>query len=126
MATTLLTERKTLSQPTLHDLAETLSSGMAKNFQFVSVSVVDCPDLTKTPFGLAAQGIGGRPTILDVGGVPYLIPTPVIDRTYNFDILGKIVGINDAYFIGAGAGGCHILGVNSEMMANVKLSSDGN
>lgn len=33
-----------------------LEVGLKKNFSDVSVSVVDCPDLTKSPFNLAAAG----------------------------------------------------------------------
>lgn len=28
-----------------------------------------CPDLTQAPYGLAAPGLGGRPVLVDVGGV---------------------------------------------------------
>ena len=34
-----------------------LNDGLKKNFSQVSVSVVDCPDLTQKPFMLAAPGI---------------------------------------------------------------------
>ena len=120
-----VSEKESLFQPDLHDLAAAIELGLSSNFESVSVCVVDCPDLKESPFHLAESGICGRPTILDVGGVPYLIPTPELQRIYNFDILAEITGIANAFFIGAGAGGCHILGVNSEMMANVKLNRNG-
>ena len=118
-------ERRDLYQPDLHDLAQVIERGISQNFESVSARVFDCPDLSEAPFGLAATGICGRPTILDVGGVPYLIPMPDRSRVYSFDTLAKIITIEDAFFIGAGAGGCHLLGVNSEMMANLKLDSKG-
>ena len=120
-----VSQKKGLFQPDLHELAAAIEQGLSSNFESVSVSVVECPDLTESPFRLADSGIGGRPKILDVGGVPYLIPTPQLERIYNFDVLAEITGIESAFFIGAGAGGCHILGMNSEMMANVKLNKNG-
>ena len=121
----LPTEKQCLYQPPLEELASAIQYGMRNNFETVSVSVTDCPDLTQIPFGLAEKGICGRPKLLDVGGVPYLIPKPDLSRIYNFDVLANLIGNEDAFFIGAGAGGCHILGVNSEMMPNVKLNKNG-
>ena len=118
-------QKQSLFQPELHELAAVIENGLSSNFESVSVRIVDCPDLKESPFGLAESGICGRPTLLDIGGVPYLIPTPDLRRVYNFDSISEIIGMKDAFFIGAGAGGCHILGVNSEMMANVKLNKDG-
>lgn len=34
-----------------------------------AVKVAACPDLTQAPYGLAASGLGGRPVLVDVGGV---------------------------------------------------------
>ena len=34
-----------------------LEAGLKNNFEEVSVKVVDCPDLTQKPFGLAAEGL---------------------------------------------------------------------
>ena len=36
-----------------------VQGGLAQNFADVEVNVVDCPDLTKSPFNLAAPGEGG-------------------------------------------------------------------
>ena len=33
-----------------------LQNGLSKNFAHVEVSIVDCPDLTKKPFNIAAKG----------------------------------------------------------------------
>lgn len=123
--TLLVSQKQSLFLPDLHELAAAIKEGLLRNFESVSVCVADCPDLRKPPFGLAGSGLCGRPTIIDVGGVPYLIPTPDLKRTYNFDVLAEVIGIESPFFIGAGAGACHILGVNSEMMANIKLNKNG-
>eukprot|EP00794_Sanderia_malayensis_P003459 gene3459-3955_t len=117
-------ESKLLHQPKLEELARVIATGLTGNFSDVSVSVVDCPDLTEAPFKLAKSGLGGNPKILDVGGVPYLIPKPVTNKVYNFDKLAEIIGNKDAFFIGAGAGGYHIIGTNSEMMTNLNVGSE--
>ena len=116
-------ETKRLYVPDVDELASKIEDGMAKNFEEISVTVVNCPNLKEEPFCLAETGLGGSPKILDVGGVPYLIPKPQLTKIYNFDKLGEIIGMKDAFFLGAGAGGCHILGTNSEMMANIKVGS---
>ncbi len=117
-------ESKPLYQPDLQELARTIEDGLKQNFTNVSVSIDDCPDLTKAPFGLAKSGLGGNPKILDVGGVPYLIPKPILSKIYNFDELAKCIGIENAFFIGAGAGGYHIVKTNSEMMTNLTVGSE--
>lgn len=38
-------------------LLAVLEDGLKTNFRDVSVGVVDCPDLTQQPWGLAAPGI---------------------------------------------------------------------
>ena len=37
-----------------------LENGLKKNFRQASVTVVPCPDLTQSPWGLAASGLGGN------------------------------------------------------------------
>lgn len=46
-----------------------LQRDLMESFKEVSVGVEDCPDLTKAPFHLAAEGLSGSPRICDVGGV---------------------------------------------------------
>ena len=123
MAACAPVESKPLHVPDINELAAIIEEGMAQNFENIFVTVVDCPNLKEQPFCLAETGLGGRPKILDVGGVPYLIPKPQLNKIYNFEKLAEIIGMKDAFFIGAGAGGCHILGLNSEMMANIKVGS---
>ena len=75
MDSTLMSiEVKSLSTPSLDSVREALESGLSQVFSITSVTIVDCPDLTEEPWGLAACGLGGRPQLLHVGGVPYLVP----------------------------------------------------
>jgi len=120
------TETKDLFVPSNGEICKVLSQGLPKYFKEVSVNEVDCPNLTEKPWGLAAKGICGSPKNLDVGGPPYLVPTVQRDKIYKFEELAKLTGIKDTFFIGAGAGPCHVVGVNSEMMANLKTGESDN
>ena len=40
-----------------HLFFSVLADGLSENFEEVSVSVVDCPDLTEKPFMLASRGM---------------------------------------------------------------------
>jgi hypothetical protein len=113
-----------LSPPTLEELVEPFIAGLSSNFQDVSVSVVNCPDLRQAPFNIAAPGLSGSPKIADIGGPPNLAPVPKLDRKYSFLDMAKLMEMgSQGALLGAAAGPFHILGVNSELMPN--LSFDG-
>ncbi|XP_014784110.1 ester hydrolase C11orf54 homolog [Octopus bimaculoides] len=111
-----------LKIPDEAELVSVLSKGLLKNFQDVSVNIVDCPDLREKPFQLAAEGICGNPCVADIGGPPFLLPTVHKEKIYNIKTISEISGQQDGFFIGAGAGPAHLIGVNSEMMCNVNLN----
>ena len=116
-----------------------LEEGLKENYSEVSVSIVECPDLTEEPFGLAAKGtffvpytfsiyrtcprtfigysigICGSTRLADVGGVPYLVPGPAAwrERTYNFNHVAKQTDVPGAHVLGACAGSKHYVQVNS-------------
>lgn len=120
-------ELKELHKPDLTAVSTALNKGLQKNFKEVTVTVEDCPDLTKQPWTLASPGICGEAKLIDCGGVPYLVPTPQKEKIYNFDKIASDIGNKDLFFIGAGAGGYHLLdGRNSEMMANLKVGTNEN
>ncbi|OQR73540.1 ester hydrolase C11orf54-like [Tropilaelaps mercedesae] len=108
--------------PPLENVAKVLQEGLQKSFTEVSVTVEDCPDLKKAPFHLAAEGLSGLPRICDIGGVPYLIPLAQPEKRYNYEEVASLAGVPDGFFVGAGAGPCHIIGTNSELMPNIKCS----
>lgn len=55
-----------------------------------------------------------------VGGVPYLVPLARTDRRpYSLTRIADSLGYSDAaFFVGAAAGPCHKVGVNSELIPN--------
>uniref|UniRef100_A0A1B6KUZ4 DUF1907 domain-containing protein n=1 Tax=Graphocephala atropunctata TaxID=36148 RepID=A0A1B6KUZ4_9HEMI len=115
----LLVEQKPLYCPSLDDVAQALKVGLSENFETVEVSVVDCPDLTQKPFSLASQGLNGSTTILEVGGVPFLMPLVDRSKVYDFKDMNQVTGVNPAFIVGAGAGPFRHAGVNCELVANL-------
>ena len=73
-------EHAPLSQPPLKYVAAVLEAGLKENFAEASVTVVECPDLREAPWGLAGSGLGGETRVLDIGGVPYLMPSVTRDK----------------------------------------------
>ncbi|XP_045115366.1 ester hydrolase C11orf54 homolog [Portunus trituberculatus] len=112
-------EHKPLHVPPLEEVASVLEAALKKNFAEAAVSVVECPDLTKTPYNLGAAGLCGSPRLADVGGVPYLMPTVQKDKLYDIKDLAGCVDLPNSFIVGAGAGPHKYIGVNSELMANV-------
>ena len=51
------------------DIRAVLEKGLKENYSEVSVSIVECPDLTEEPFGLAAKGT--------LFFVPYTFPSVI-------------------------------------------------
>ncbi|CAD5111004.1 unnamed protein product [Dimorphilus gyrociliatus] len=122
MTSNLKTEKLSLYCPELSDLAAVLEKSMKAHFQNVTASVVDCPNLTNAPFNLISEGLCGNVRIADVGGVPYLMPKVMKEHTYEIKELCKLVELQDAYVFGAGAGPFHKLGMNAEMICDVKFN----
>ncbi|XP_062887873.1 ester hydrolase C11orf54 homolog isoform X2 [Mobula hypostoma] len=118
-------EKSALYVPTLKELCEVLQDGLKKNFAEVQVSVVDCPDLTQEPFTFAAAGLCGKPRIADVGGVPYLLPLPQMDKIYNLNTVAEQVELPGAFLLGASAVSFKAVGVNAELMPNVFAKGNG-
>ena len=56
-------------QPPLQDIADALQEGLSANYQRVSVTVEQCPDLRD--WGCTTKGLSGNARILDVGGEAY-------------------------------------------------------
>lgn len=117
-------EKHTLHEPSLAEVAKVLHDGLQSNFEQVEVEVVDCPDLREKPFMLASEGICGKPRLADVGGVPYLVPIVQTDKIYNLESVMKQVEVPDGFAIGAGAGPYHTVGINCEMMHNMKYGKE--
>lgn len=113
-----------LQKPALEEVAKILNDGLAKYFEHACVSVVECPDLTQSPFHLAAPGLGGQTAIADVGGPPYLAPLVQRDKKYSYEQIASLVvdkTSESAFLIGASAGPFHLVGQNCELMPNMLL-----
>ena len=123
--TKLRLEKKTLSTPSLESVRTALESGLSSDFSSVSVGVVDCPDLREEPWGLSAEGLGGHPRLLHVGGVPYLVPMVQRDKVYDMKDYPEICGLQSALMIGCGAAPWPYIGRNGEMMINLSLGREG-
>lgn len=87
-----------------HFLIAVLNEKLKSNFQQVSAQVVDCPDLTQKPFTLACKGLNGSPTVVEIGGVPYLLPSVQKEKLYDLRDVPGIVGLESGFVTGAGAG----------------------
>jgi len=122
----LSVESKPLDQVPLKDIAKVLKAGLSENYKEAEVEVVECPDLTQEPWGLAAPGLCGNPRILDIGGVPYLVPLVTREKLYQMKDYPKLTGPSKGLVIGAGAAPWPFLGRNAEMMPNLLVKEDGN
>ena len=111
--------KHSLHVPDAQEVASLFHNKLTQYFGHVSCDVVDCPDLQSEPFYLAQSGLNGRQAICDVGGVPYLVPTAQKDKKYSLSAIADQLEYDEgAFFVGAGAGPCHVIGVNSELMPN--------
>lgn len=110
--------------PPLDEVCKVLEKNMVGDFTSIKCEVVDCPDMRKAPFHLAAPGICGSPRLCDVGGPPYLVPQVQRDKLYNLKDIAEEVGLPGANFIGAGAGSSRLTGTNCELMPNSHLATD--
>ncbi|XP_034950342.1 ester hydrolase C11orf54 homolog [Chelonus insularis] len=116
-------DHRVLLTPSLNEIKNVITPALQKNFKEISVEIVDCPDLTKKPFSLAAQGLEGNAQILEVGGPSYLLPSVQRNKVYDIQsILNSVNFDRTAFVIGAGAGPWPQLSRNCEMMMNVLIA----
>lgn len=113
--------------PSLNELSEVLQKGLENNFDQVSVKVVNCPDLRNKPFLLAERGLCGSPRAMDIGGVPYLIPTPCMEKVYDLSLVPTMTELSatTSLIVGAGAGPSHAVGKLAEMIVNMNADEFG-
>ncbi|XP_016956812.1 ester hydrolase C11orf54 homolog [Drosophila biarmipes] len=119
----LLFEEKPLYVPPLSELQNVIQGALTANFAQVDVSVGPCPDLKAKQFSLVESGLGGKPTLLEAGGPPFLLPLVQRDKLYNIaEITRKIQGPGKIFAVGAGAGPWPIRGSNCEGIFNLSVS----
>lgn len=108
-----------LEKPDLAELCAVLQTGLEAHYAEVKVEVVDCPDLTRAPYGLTASGLGGgRPCIIDVGGIDNLFPKVNADKEYCLKNIAEKIGRKDFHIVGAGSCGYSLIKCNSELVVN--------
>ena len=108
----------------LEQVATVLEDGLKSIFEEASVTVVECEDLTKSPWNLAAPGISGSPRLLDIGGVSYLTPHVQRHKLYDMRDYPNMTGLSKGLVIGAGAAPWPYLNRNAEMMPNLFVEED--
>ncbi|CAH8620569.1 unnamed protein product [Schistosoma margrebowiei] len=112
-----------LHKPSLLEVSSALESHLKNCFETVKCSIIDCPDLTSSPYGLTLRGLGGKGIICDVGSFDYLLPVPKKDRHYDLLDVFRSAGVAAGAVIGAGAGPFFLTGSNSEMVINISSES---
>ncbi|XP_051903919.1 ester hydrolase C11orf54 homolog [Hippocampus zosterae] len=125
MAFVRKTEKAQLHVPDLEELRSVLQTGLEDNFAEIKVSVVECPDLTKEPFNFPVKGLCGNPRVIDVGGVPYLVPLVQKHKEYDMNTLSRELELPGAFMLGAGAVSSRIVGMNAELIPLVLTEADG-
>uniref|UniRef100_A0A0G4FHT6 DUF1907 domain-containing protein n=1 Tax=Chromera velia CCMP2878 TaxID=1169474 RepID=A0A0G4FHT6_9ALVE len=124
-------EVQSLNVPSLTEVKEVLSRSLPAFFEEVEVEVTPCPDLRESPYLSSFQGLsspGDGNVILDVGGVDNLLPRPNKKKLYDLsDLVRQAVeklGLTShpTCLVGAGAGPCHVYGMNSELICNTCIT----
>jgi len=106
----------------LEDVAKSLERALSKNFTSSSVQVVDCPDLQKAPYHLAAAGLGGHPVIADVGGVDNLHYPENNGTHFQLEEVASTLGRSGAFLMGPSCGTRRNTKVLSELIVNTDLA----
>ncbi|CAL7951188.1 unnamed protein product [Xylocopa violacea] len=115
--------KRNLHVPSLDEIKNVLKEGLVKNFEEVEVEVIDCPDLTQEPFTLAASGLNGNPTIFEIGGPSFLLPTVQKNKLYDIQQLLNHLGFKkDTFVVGAGAGPWPYINSNCELIMDMIVS----
>ena len=121
MASSDISKSHPLHLPPLLEVKEVLEAALKSQYKELSVEVSDCPDLTQMPWDLACQGLGGETATFHFGGVPYVLPVPDKTKVYDMQEIGNIVGIESPFVLGAGAASREQVGINAELMPNLRL-----
>ena len=67
-------------------------------------------------YGSCCSGLGGSPRLLDVGGVPYMMPSAKREKMYEMRDYSKLAEIpKDMFIIGAAAAPWTFLDRNAEV-----------
>ncbi|PIC28115.1 hypothetical protein B9Z55_020137 [Caenorhabditis nigoni] len=109
--------------PSLEELKEVFQNSLKLNFETAEVDIVDCPDLSKSPFHQTSSGFGQNLRIAEVGGPGNLYPGFHINHEFDIKTIGKVCEHPEASVFGPGAGPWPVVGQNCEMVADVNLKT---
>ena len=79
----------------------------------------------RAPFDnvMVSSGLGGSPRLMDIGGVPYLIPLADKTKLYDLTEMAALADLPGAFMLGAGAGSSRVAGINCEVSLCVMTQS---
>ena len=117
---------ESLHVPPEKDVKAALSTALSEDYAESSVDIVDCPNMKD--WGLPFTGLGGKGTLLDVGGEPFN-HDPHYNTTVKHDIVKvcHAVGRDSGAVLGAGACCSEVIGGHlGELTVAVNLDSGAN
>mgnify|MGYP001217792312 CR=1 FL=1 len=116
-------EKGIFAEFSLDEISKSLQTGLSKNYKEVQVSVIDCPNLRN--WDCPAEGIGGNPKIIDVGGEPYMHDPKFLGAEFDYEEIAKKINSKKSYALGAGSGAMSCLnGHCGELIINENLITD--
>ncbi|VDK66311.1 unnamed protein product [Anisakis simplex] len=117
---TKLDHKINLVVPSLDELKSVLHDSMVKNYENVSIDIVECPNLRESPFRMTGSGIGNNLRIAEVGGIPNLYPHGT-KKIFNLKKVCETCELPEAFVFGPGAGPFDAIGHSSELVADANL-----
>ncbi|VVC29291.1 Domain of unknown function DUF1907 [Cinara cedri] len=117
--------RVDLTAPPLSRIAEAILPELSKNFERASAEVVQCPNLTLSPFNLFSEGLSGDENVFDIGDLVNVVPAMKREKIYDMKDLKKIIASDPLHVIGPCAGPYPSIGVDSENVVRVKMTAAG-
>ncbi|KAL6437395.1 hypothetical protein ACFW04_005109 [Cataglyphis niger] len=112
-----------LFTPTLEDLKNFLYIALNPYFEEFEIAVVSCPCLTRAPYNLAAAGLSGNTSILELGDFDYFCPRPRTNFAFNIqDMLSRYN--YDVFVIGSGFAAQPFMSYNGHLTMNAVVSAN--
>ena len=116
----LTIEKSSFLDISLDKITKALEKGLTTNYKKVSVEIIKCPNLKL--WHCPAEGLSGNQKIIDVGGEPYMHDKRFIGAEFDFEEIGKRIGSEKSYALGAGSGAMSCLdGHCGELIINENL-----
>ncbi|KAL6437402.1 hypothetical protein ACFW04_005116 [Cataglyphis niger] len=112
-----------LFTPTLEDLKNVLYVALNPFFEELEIEVVSCPCLIKAPYNLAAAGLSGNTSILELGTFDYFYPNPRTDFAFNIRYILSRCN-NDVFVIGSGFAAQPCMPYNGHLTMNAVVSAN--